>query len=55
MNRKTPMGKHRRKRRKLDLQTETLRVLDAGDLEQIAGGNQLARRNTRYCITTYEP
>jgi hypothetical protein len=42
----------RQERRKLELRRERLRVLDARDLDHVAGAQKLGRVCTRYCITT---
>jgi hypothetical protein len=56
MNRGIHMRNDTRKQRKLELRKERLRVLEAGALDQVAGGHSLARIGTRLCLTgVYEP
>ncbi len=43
-----------REQRKLELRRERLRVLDTRALDQVAGGDKLARRISRLCLTTVQ-
>ena len=40
-------------RLRLKLKKESLRLLGADDLDQVAGGNKWGRAFSRYCITGY--